>query len=198
MQLPVTSGFANVSASSPFAALAGNKSPSAQVETSNAAFEASSFSKLAQSSTSGFGALGASIGSATPFVALTSGSKLPPIQGSTDSGSAFGGLSSGANSGFGTFTGSGISSGFGSLTGGANPFGSNLSALSGSSSFAGNTPPIIGISGKAAKPFGTPVVDEESEDGDDSDSDDEGAEETGSGQEDTQKKDRHFHGQDGE
>jgi Ran-binding protein 3 len=94
------------------------------------------------------------------------------------------------------FAGQGNSLGFGGLTGGANPFGSNLSALSGPSGFAGNKPPIIGIS--AAKPFGAPAG-EESEDADDSDSagDDEGAEETGSGPEEAQKKDRHFHEQDG-
>lgn len=54
--IPSTSGFANVSSSSPFGALAGSKSPADQ-NTSTSAFKASGFGALSNSTPSGFGSL---------------------------------------------------------------------------------------------------------------------------------------------
>jgi Ran-binding protein 3 len=166
-KLGVTSGFGNVSATSPFAGLSSPaKKPQGEkkVATSQSAFEASSFSKLAQSTTSPFGSItgtGAS-GSASPFKGFG---------GAPATASPFG-SAAGAKPSFGGFGGG---SAFGSSSA-ASPWGAAASkpSLFGSSSIP---PPITGLSNKAVRPFGAPVEreekDDEDEDGSDEDDDDE-------------------------
>lgn len=163
-KIPQSSGFANTSATSPFAALAASKSPTptvSQPQTSESAFKASGFGALAGSSTSGFGALATSK-PASPFGSATASAK-PSITGLTSSTpSAFGGLSStsenkspfaaAAPSGFGALGGS-FGGGFGSAGGKLTSFG------------GGSGPKITGLSDKPAKPFGAAKEEKEDEDG---------------------------------
>ncbi|EMC93518.1 hypothetical protein BAUCODRAFT_75922 [Baudoinia panamericana UAMH 10762] len=138
-------GFANTSAISPFNALAGSKSPSAEPQTSQSAFASSGFSALA-SSTSGFGAIGKSSGGFGLGGSFGSGPKSPPIKKADEekekpkeaSSSTFGGAlgqksafaapptTSGgfgsSTSGFGKL-GSGATSGFGGSLGSGSAFG---------------------------------------------------------------------------
>lgn len=181
-KIPATSGFANASATSPFGALAGSKSPEPQ--SSASAFAASGFGALSGSSASGFGSVakgGSGFGTGGGF---GSGAKSPlgGKENETTQPSAFGGalgqssVLSGAGSstasafgsgasGFGKI-GSSTSGGFGRALGGAG-FGS-LSG-GGLSSFAsgGKGPAPLGTTSKAAKSFGAPAAedDEKSDDG---------------------------------
>ncbi|KAG9973874.1 hypothetical protein KCU78_g23056, partial [Aureobasidium melanogenum] len=174
-KIPAGSGFANTSASSPFASLATTKSPTEQPSSTTSAFASSAFGALAGSSTSAFGTLGqnktlssfASPGStAAPG---EDGAKPAPTT------SAFGGLASTASpfasagsSAFGSGT-----SGFGKL---GNGFGGGFGGLGGGSkltSFASSgTPGVIGSSTKTGiTAFGAPAEDEEEQSGDDGEED---------------------------
>ncbi|KAH0400338.1 hypothetical protein KCU89_g5286, partial [Aureobasidium melanogenum] len=170
-KIPAGSGFANTSASSPFASLATTKSPTENPSSTTSAFASSAFGALAGSSTSAFGTLGqnktlssfASPGS-TPAPG-EDGAKPAPTT------SAFGGLASTASpfasAGSSAF-GSGAS-GFGKL---GNGFGGGFGGLGGGSkltSFASSgTPGVIGSSTKTGiTTFGAPAEDEEEQSGDD-------------------------------
>lgn len=183
-KIPPTSGFANASATSPFGALAGSKSPEPQ--TSASAFAASGFGALSGSSASGFGSVAAAnsssgFGSGGTF-ATGAKSALSAKENETSKPSAFGGALgqssglSGAGSGTSAF-GSGAS-GFGKIGSASGGFGSALGgagfgSLSGGglSSFAsgGKAPAPLGGSSKASKSFGAPPAedDDKSEDGGD-------------------------------
>lgn len=174
-KIPAGSGFANTSASSPFASLATTKSPTEQSSSTTSAFASSAFGALAGSSTSAFGALGqnktlssfASPGS-TPAPG-EDGAKPAPTP------SAFGGLSSTASpfatAGTSAF-GSGAS-GFGKL---GNGFGGGFGGLGGGqklTSFASSgTPGVIGSSTKTGiTTFGAPADEEEEQSGDENEDD---------------------------
>ncbi|OAL03427.1 hypothetical protein IQ06DRAFT_314285 [Phaeosphaeriaceae sp. SRC1lsM3a] len=174
VQIPPGSGFANISAQSPFAAM----SPKAQAakssegsealpQTSEDKFKASGFGSLAKAA-SPFGGL-ANPGSQSPFGAA-SGSKLSSFGSSTASTAAptsgFGALGGSSKSSFGGSTfGSTLGGGFGAI-GGAKP------ALS---SFA--TPSDLTIKGLKSKPsaFGTPGDDKNSDGSDEEDGNDDDA-----------------------
>lgn len=174
-KIPAGSGFANTSASSPFASLANTKSPSEQPSSTTSAFASSAFGALAGSSTSAFGTLGqnktlssfASPGS-TPAPG-EDGAKPAPTP------SAFGGLASTASpfasAGSSAF-GSGAS-GFGKL---GNGFGGGFGGLGSGqklTSFASSgTPGVIGSSTKTGiTAFGAPAEDEDEQSGDDGEED---------------------------
>ncbi|EKG10055.1 Ran binding protein 1 [Macrophomina phaseolina MS6] len=192
-KIPQGSGFANTSATSPFAALAASKSPTptaSQPQTSDSAFKASGFGALASSSTSGFGSLAAaSQPASSPFGSATATAK-PSITGiSNSTPSAFGGLSSpseskspfaAASSGFGSLGGS-FGGGFGS--------GAKLTGFGG-----GSGPKITGLSDKPAKPFGAPKDDKDEEEGSGDDANDEDKVLSPTNEED--KKDERFYEQD--
>ncbi|KAI4750339.1 hypothetical protein E4T44_14939, partial [Aureobasidium sp. EXF-8845] len=178
-KIPAGSGFANTSASSPFASLATAKSSSEQPQPATSAFASSAFGALAGSSTSAFGALGQS---KTLSSFASPGSTPAPEDGVKPAPSAFGGLSSAASpfasagsSGFGSgASGFGSSaSGFGKLN---NGFGGGFGGLSGGSkltSFASSgTPGVIGSSTKVGiTAFGAPADDEEEQSGEDGEDD---------------------------
>jgi Ran-binding protein 3 len=189
-----TSGFANAASTSPFGALAGTKPTEPQATTSQSAFDASSFSKLSKFSDSPFGNLGATTSS--PFGAL-SGTK-PPLATTTTAAQP---------SPFGAASATSLKPAFGSAFGGfgatASPFGAALKPGTGTNAFGpGSTgtklPPIGGLSGKAAKPFGAPPSDDEDEDGVTTDAESEavGDEEAGAVHEAADKKDKRFVEQD--
>lgn len=168
-KIPAGSGFANTSASSPFASLATTKSPSEQPQPATSAFASSAFGALAGSSTSAFGALGQS---KTLSSFASPGSTPAPGEDSTKPApSAFGGLSSTASP-FATAGSSGFgsgASGFGKL---GNGFGGGFGGLGGGSkltSFASSgTPGVIGSSTKTGiTAFGAPADEEEEQSGDD-------------------------------
>lgn len=204
IKIPQGSGFANTSATSPFAALAASKSPTptaSQPQTSESAFKASGFGALATSATSGFGALAASSKPASsPFGSVTATAK-PSITGLTSSTpSSFGSLSSKteSKSPFAAAT----SSGFGSLGGGlggglagglAGGFGSGgkLTGFGG-----GSGPKITGLSDKPAKPFGAPKDDKDEEEGSGDDAGGEDKEKVLSPTNEEDPKDERFYEQD--
>ncbi|KAJ9669826.1 hypothetical protein H2201_000212 [Coniosporium apollinis] len=163
-KIPPTSGFANTSATSPFSALAGNKSPSASSQTSETAFKASGFGALAGSSISGFGALGSSTGGTSPFGGVAASNKATSGFGAatpaaSSAGSGFGGLLGSAKPSFASASSG--TSGFGSLAGG---LGGGFGGLSGGglSSFAApGASSIVGLSDKPARPFGAAADDDE-------------------------------------
>lgn len=224
-KIPPTSGFANTSATSPFASIASPKSP----QTSGSAFASSGFSNFATAASPFAAAGSAAGGSASPFGALggkptlappastesTTKPSLSPFGGSigTNASSASPFATTGTStlgggttsSGFGAL-GGGSTSGFGSL-GGGSAFGSGFAGVKpagGLSSFA--TPGAVGITGlsdKPAKPFGAAVDDDDDNDADDGDDDELNAEETESGIKSppttltTEKKDKRFFEQNG-
>lgn len=179
--IPPTSGFANTSATSPFGALQGNKSPIAdQPQTSDSAFASSAFGSLATSSTSGFGAIGKSTGGFGAGGGFGSGGKSPmgaDTRKENDkpkepSSSAFGGalgqtsafaaapasrktfgLGYGMIGGGSRFAGSSGGGGFGTLGGGSD----------GLSTFASSSKPLpsLASSSKAAPVFGAPAADDD-------------------------------------
>lgn len=196
--IPPTSGFANTSATSPFATVASPKSP----QTSASAFASSGFSTFASASASPFAAAGSAAGSASPFggfgAAATTTAPAAVESTTKPTTSVFGGplnaksgnaspfattstLKAGtaASSAFGGLSGS--TSGFGGLSGGS-AFGSGFAAVkpgAGLSSFA--TPGAVGITGlsnKPAKPFGAAA-----------DDDDDGAESDNEGDDDDNERD---------
>ncbi|KAF2484824.1 hypothetical protein BDY17DRAFT_351697 [Neohortaea acidophila] len=184
-KIPAGSGFANTSTSSPFASLAGSKSPASDSQTSTSAFAASGFSALT-GSTSGFGAIGKSSGgfgaggsfaTTSKSTTLTEGSKQDADKTKSPSSSAFGGAlgQQSAFSSAGTGTGTGLStfasgaSGFGKL-GGSGGFGSTFGGGSGFgglgsgglTTFASGKPSASLLSSsKATKPLGAPADDAE-------------------------------------
>lgn len=193
-KVPPTSGFANTSATSPFGALSGSKSPTAdQPQTAPSAFAASAFGSLSASSTSGFGAIGKTTGGFGAGGGFATGGKSP-LGGEASkenekpkeaSSSAFGGAlgqksafaappaSAGgfgsASSGFGKLGGSGA--GFGGALGSSGFGGLGGASSGGLSSFASGKPSsALAGSSKAAKGFGAPADDEE--DGEDNPSED--------------------------
>ena len=184
-KVPPTSGFANVSATSPFGALAGSKSPTTdQSQTSASAFASSGFGSLTGASSSGFGSIGKSAGGFGAGGGFGTGSKSPlGVEASKENetpseptGSAFGGAL-GQKSAFaaapasGTGFGSGAS-GFGKLggnTGGlGSPFGgTGFGSLGGGgggglSSFASGKP-SVSLSGALTpgKAFGASADEDE-------------------------------------
>ncbi|KAF2774523.1 hypothetical protein EJ03DRAFT_323088 [Teratosphaeria nubilosa] len=217
-KLPPTSAFANGSASSPFASLAGSKSdpPAEKPQTSASAFAASAFGSLAASPSSGFGAIGKSAGGFGTGGSFATGAKSPlsaavssqdnEKSAARTSGSTFGGalgqksafasaapasgFASGA-SGFGKL-GAGAG-GFGGSLGGASPFASGSGG--GLTSFASGKSTLLGSSSaKPARAFGTPADD------DDDDENEEGDDEDGSGvksplHSEEDKQDERFHEQ---
>lgn len=192
-KIPQGSGFANTSATSPFASLAASKSPTPQPQTSDSAFKASGFGALASTSTSPFVALGAaSKPASSPFGSTTATAK-PTITGLSGSStpSAFGGLASSENkspfaaatSGFGTIGSSGFGSGFGG--------GGKLTSFGG-----GSGPKISGLSDKPARPFGAPKDEKEEEEGSGDEAGDEEKEKVLSPTNEEDKKDERFFEQD--
>src|SRR5438874_9258193 len=129
--MPASSGFSNTSSISPFGTLNSSENTSQASfgdgtkppQTSTNAFAASGFGALAGSSTSGFGALGASTSSTSPFGSLGSSGK--PTSGFGTSAVASAGFGNGSTtpssvpvpSGFAALR-SGMSGGFGALGGG--------------------------------------------------------------------------------
>ncbi|KAF2275684.1 uncharacterized protein EI97DRAFT_494599 [Westerdykella ornata] len=175
-KIPPGSGFANVSAASPFASLspkkpsAGEKAPQDLPQTSDEKFKSSGFRSFAASSASPFGAIAASAKS--PFGAAAGGSKLTSFA----SPSA---TSVPAASGFGSLAGSATKSGFGGATSGATAgsvFGGALgqsgfsglgASKGGLSSFASpGAGTIVGLSKKPNRPFGAAADDDEEGSGD--------------------------------
>ena len=187
---PSTSGFTSTSATSPFASLAGSKSPSAEPpQTSASAFAASGFGSLAASSSSksGFGAIGKTSGGFGAGGGFATGGKSP-LAGSTAEkenekskptpSSAFGGVLgqkptfSGAAPSSGGSAFGGTSSGFGKLGQGSAFGGTGFGSLGGGSSLSsfasGKPPPPLASSSKPTKVFGASTAeDEETEEGGD-------------------------------
>jgi Ran-binding protein 3 len=168
-KIPAGSGFANTSASSPFASLATTKSPSEQPQPTTSAFASSAFGALAGSSTSAFGALGQN--KTLSSFASPGSTPAPGEDSAKPAPSAFGGISSTASP-FATAGSSGFgssASGFGKL---GNGFGGGFGGLGGGSkltSFASSgTPGVIGSSTKTGiTAFGAPADEEEEQSGDD-------------------------------
>lgn len=171
-QFSATSGFSDTSASSPFATLVSQAMPNSQLsQTSHDAFAASGFGALAGSSTSGFGALGKSVGKNSFLDALRESTSSPKSVAknanptSVFPKSPFASISpattSLGTSGFASFGGSG--SGFGALNAG----GKKLESFAGGSGL-----PAIGLGNKSRKPFGA------ADDEDDADQEDEGQDST--------------------
>ncbi|KAI9795093.1 MAG: hypothetical protein M1816_000115 [Peltula sp. TS41687] len=200
-KIPMTSGFSNTSATSPFGALAATSTagstsvfggkPSAEAKPPATSFVTSGFGALTGSATSSFGALGgvstapsgfgslaASVnkGSSDSLKDASSGKKFGAFGGSVLSApSAFGG----ETSAFGKL-GGGLGGGFGAAGGG------KLTTFA-SKGGAG----IIGLSETPAKPFGAPDEEEyEDEEGESDDEEVDGDLEAG-GKE--LKEDRKFH-----
>lgn len=150
-QFSATSGFSDTSASSPFSALATQAKPNSQLpQTSHIAFVASGFGALAESSTSGFGVLGKSLGKSSFLDAAreSTSSPMATAGGSNPSSkSPFATIAatttSLGTSGFASFGGSG--SGFGAL----NADGKKLESFAGSSGLS-----ITGLGNKPKKSFG--------------------------------------------
>lgn len=177
-QIPPGSGFANISAQSPFAAMApkpqaakSSEGSEALPQTSDDKFKASGFGSLAKAA-SPFGGVSTS-GSQSPFGAAA-GTKLSSFASTNASAGAptsgFGALGGSSKSSFGGSTfGSSLGGGFGAI-GGAKP------ALS---SFA--TPTDLTIKGLKSKPtaFGTPGEDKDSDGSDEEDGNDDDAEKDG-------------------
>ncbi|KAF2748677.1 hypothetical protein M011DRAFT_466453 [Sporormia fimetaria CBS 119925] len=160
-KIPPGSGFANVSAASPFASLSPKKQapPPAKPaqdlpQTSDEKFKASGFGSFASSTVSPFGAVGSK--SPSPFAAASTGAKTSglPSAAAPAASSGFGALGSSGKSVFGGTLGGG---GFGSI--GGNKL----------SSFAKpGTTTISGLSSKPARPFGASTADNEEDEEDDS------------------------------
>lgn len=185
--IPPTSGFANASASSPFGALAGNKSPTDQ-QTTTSAFTSSGFGSLAGKSTSGFGSLSGSAPKLSSFAssgttAFNAAADSKKTENDKPATSAFGGAL-GASSPFAS-AGIGSPSVFSGTSGsafastGKSAFGGGLGGgfggLGGSKlgSFASSgTPGTIGGSAKPTKPFGASADADEGEDGSGGEEDD--------------------------
>lgn len=219
--IPPTSGFANTSTSSPFGAVASSRLSDTESPAPTSAFASSGFAALSGGQTSGFGSLGASTGGASPFGAIASSkstvdsssalaaapalatsaseSKSPFASMSPAAGaSPFATASKSSASGFGGFAGASkpASSAFGGLTG-PSAFSASLSA--GASAFASSSsagaPNIIGLSNKAARPFGAPATEKE-EDDEEGEGDDEGSESVKSPLHDADRPDPRFVAQD--
>ena len=182
-QVPPGSGFANTSASSPFASL-GSATPSSkpeqQPQTSASAFASSGFGSMASSSTSGFGAIGKNTGGFGAGGGFATGSKSPvggtpgtqtsenekPAAETAKSGSTFGGalgqkspfsVAPSANSG--SAFGSTPATGFGTLGGATS--GSAFGGSLGTSAFSSLSPSPAGgltsfASGKPTPASSTP------------------------------------------
>ncbi|KAK5686362.1 hypothetical protein LTS10_002480 [Elasticomyces elasticus] len=220
-KVPPTSGFANSSATSPFGALAGSKSPLAELpQTSSSAFKSSGFGSLAGSTSSGFGTVGKSTGGFGAGGGFATGSKSATADPSKEnekpketSASTFGGalgqksafaaapatstgFGSGATTGFGSLAG-GFASPLGAGTGGGSPFGG--AASGGLSTFASGakSPLSLGSSSKpaTAKPFGAPANDEEQGDEAADEDDPSGAKSPGTLSHDEEKQDDRFYAQ---
>lgn len=178
VKIPPSSGFANTSVASPFAALSPppptskvTGKPSDEIpQTSNDKFKSSGFSTFSSSSASPFGGLGNTT-SKSPFAAATGGSKITSFASSTSTstftGSGFGAL--GSSSGQSAFGGASIApvggkSVFGGTLG-SSTFGALGGAKLGLPSFAtpGQTA-ITGLSQKPPQSFGTQQKDAESDD----------------------------------
>ncbi|KAK5166861.1 uncharacterized protein LTR77_007590 [Saxophila tyrrhenica] len=205
-KIPSTSGFANTSASSPFASLAGQKSPTPDApQTSSSAFAASTFGSLAGSTTPGFGAVGKTSGGFGTGGSFASSTKKEE---SKESGSMFGGAL-GQKSAFSSgppapeSTAFGISaSGFGKLGGGGGGFGgtgfSGLGGGGGLTSFASGKPSSFASTSKPVKAFGEAVEDDEKdlEAGEDGDNDDDDAGFKSPLSQESDKQDERFYRQD--
>ncbi|RMZ73461.1 yip1 domain-containing [Pyrenophora seminiperda CCB06] len=172
-KIPPGSGFANFSASSPFAAMAAKPStskpsdkPETLPQTSDDKFKSSGFGGFASSTASPFGGFGSSKSSSSSPFGAGSGGKLATFASSTtpstSTGGGFGGLGSSGTSGFGgsTFGGS-LGGGFGGL--GGSKSGASFAA-------PGGNLEIKGLKEKET-PFGAAAVGElsDDEDGDDED-----------------------------
>lgn len=176
-KIPPTSGFANTSATSPFASLGSPKPTSEDApQTSTSAFKASGFSSFASASNTGFAAVGKTTGGFGAGGGFGSGAtSTQTVEKETEkSGSTFGG-SLGQKSAFaatgtsGSVFGSGLGQGIGFGGGGGSGFGS-LGGGGGLTSFGSGKPIApLASSSKLGKPFGAPAEEEEEgeEDGDD-------------------------------
>jgi Ran-binding protein 3 len=183
-QIPPTSGFANTSAASPFAAMSPQKSASKPTETSakglpqtsNEAFKSSGFGSFASPSVSPFGA--STSGSSSPFGGAA-GNKLSSFASSSaapaakPSGFASLGGSSLGQSAF-SGGGDGSKSGFGSTFGGS-AFGKVNGASTTLSSFGSGS---LSITGLTQKPTGFGAKEESKADDEKSTADDGDAEES--------------------
>jgi len=172
-KIPPSSGFANTSAESPFAAMA-SKSATAKdsdkaesiPQTSDDKFKSSGFSGFAGSVTSSFSGFGSTAASPSSPFAVASGSKLSSFAGSkspVSSASGFGALMNPSKPSLGGST-FGSSVGFAGLA--SAPKGNGLSSFASTGSLE-----IKGLKAKSDKPFGAAAVGETSddEDGDESD-----------------------------
>jgi Ran-binding protein 3 len=217
-KIPPTSGFANASATSPFGALAGSKSPSAEPTTSSSAFAASGFGALSGSTTSGFGSIAKSGGGFGSGGSFASGAKSPlggkEAETSKPSSSGFGGAL-GQTSAFASAGSSTLASGFGSAssgfgrlgspnavgfgTGGSTAFGSLSGAALGGggglTSFAsGKTAAApLGGASKPTRAFGAPAAEADEDDGSNAGDDEEGVKSPLSTEE--EKQDERFYAQ---
>ena len=173
---PASSGFANTSAASPFAAMSANPAPlktsdktKVQPQITDDKFKASGFGSLANSSTSPFGGFAAAAKSGSPCggapkLSSFASPAATSSSAATSSGSGFGSLG-------GTKTSFGGGSGFGGASG--STFGGSFASKpSGITSFATpGAPGITGLSSKPERAFGAPG-DKEEESGSDQDDDD--------------------------
>ncbi|KAK3067624.1 hypothetical protein LTR53_015403, partial [Teratosphaeriaceae sp. CCFEE 6253] len=215
-KIPPTGGFANTSATSPFGALTGAKSPaSAPAQMSSTAFTASGFGSLASSTSSGFSAIGKSSGgfgtgggfgtkdkSASGAPAEPSAENEKPETTASGFGGALGQQSAfsaapAASTGFGSGTASfsKLGGGFGSGFGGGSAFGG--ASTSGLTTFASSkTPAPLGSSSRSARPFGAPLDDEE-EAGDEAGGEDDssGVKSPAALSQDEEKQDERFYAQ---
>jgi Ran-binding protein 3 len=196
-QISPGSGFANVSAASPFASLGSKqsgfgsfgskkddetaKSGDAKSQTSTSAFQKSGLGSFASAS-SPFASLN-STGSASPFSAAASTGSASPFGAAATTAKpslAFGGATKSPTSsenGFAALGSSGKStfgnaSGFGGGFGAGSAFGGGFGGLSkpaGSGFAAPGTSGITGLSDKPAKPFGAQEDDDEDSGSDDGD-----------------------------
>ncbi|SMQ51167.1 unnamed protein product [Zymoseptoria tritici ST99CH_1A5] len=215
-KIPPTSGFANASATSPFGALAGGKSPAAEATSSSSAFAASGFSALSGSTTSGFGSIAKSGGGFGSGGSFGSGAKSP--QSSTEaepkpSSGGFGGAlgqksafagagSTSLNSGFGSASsgfgriGSPSAVGFGSGSGtGFGGLSSTIGGGGGLSSFASgkSAPAPLGGASKPTRAFGAPATEVDDDEGSNAGDEEEGIKSPLSTEE--EKQDERFYAQ---
>ena len=194
---PPNSGFGNTSAASPFASLAGSKSPTQQ-PTSPGAFAASGFSSLTGTA-SGFGSIGKSTGGFGSGGGFATGGKTSSFSGgstmtepveSKDNASSTSGEASVPKSVFAasgsastSAFGGGSASGFGKLSG-SNGFGGGLASTGGFGSFgtgaglssfaSGKPSAALAGSSKSSKTFGAAAADDEAAEDEGQDADESG------------------------
>ncbi|KAK6442263.1 hypothetical protein LTR95_001513 [Oleoguttula sp. CCFEE 5521] len=205
--LPAGSGFANISSTSPFGALASSDTAT-KPQPLGSAFSSSAFGALSGSSTSGFGALGKATTESSSGSVFGSGAKSPlgeSVQGENAKPelSSFGGAlgqksvfadtSSAPTNGF-AFSSSGFgkvgqSSGFGAAASGSAFGGLGGSGLT---SFASSKPSTFASSSKPAKTFGAPTGEDDAAEEEDGTGDDDAGYKSPLSTEDDQRDERFY------